>query len=236
MRLFEPHPTFPSEPHIWRALADNAQLLFNQALNTPVSWRLQSTDVSIGPGMAEIMLIADNFGKDVLAHTIDLSDPNHVERPLRRLSMQSSLLGGADPYAAGGEISANGARHTVNTLVFYRKDGVPYIKPLPLQQEQSAEYRIWYESAEPELVSEGSELILPQGVPLLCLMATRAVLPVARWCGYSDAQNMEMRKSIALSLQPEIELHDREWRKLIATDRQAGPVIIRGFDDSAYEW
>src|SRR5262245_36145551 len=90
--LLEPHPARPHELLIWQHLRQNARLLFNQALNTPVSWALGSKTLDVNENDDIYLLNAPNFGKDVLVETIDETDPDHQSRPIRRMSMQSSLL------------------------------------------------------------------------------------------------------------------------------------------------
>src|SRR5262245_33817762 len=121
LNLLEPHPARPSEPIIWTHMRQNARLLFNQALNTPVNWSILSQDLDVDQNNDIYLLNAANFGKDVLVHTIDETDPNHVERPIRRMSLQSSLLGGFEPYAVGEDsFTMLGNKHAAQTFVFYR--------------------------------------------------------------------------------------------------------------------
>jgi hypothetical protein len=234
--LGEPHPNAPSEPVRWRYLADSAQLLFNQAMNSPPSWATQSIDVDVLPGQpdGEYQLGAPNFGKDILVHSIDPSDPNHVETPVRRMSLQSSLLGGNDGYVRQSSGSLAGLKHTVQTFVFYRKAGAVYFKTLPADVPQQASYRIWYQEAEPATDSDGNSFILPAGIPYLCAYTAAMLLPLTKWCGLTAEENRQARKEFGTTLGDMVKAQEREWRKFIATDRKAGLTVMRGFDDESY--
>lgn len=235
MYLGEPHPAYPSEPVRWRYLADCAQLLFNQALNSPANWAIQSVDVTVQPGQEVYELQASNFGKDVLIHTIDATDPNHIETPVRRMSLQSSLLGGNDNYARQSFYPFAGLKHTVQTFVFFRENGHPFFKILPANVPQSADYRIYYEEAEINTDNEANAFPLPPaGVPYLCAYTAAMLLPLTRWCGMTEEQNAIKRKEFGATLPSMVTSLEKEWRRYLATDRKAGLTVMRGFDDSNY--
>lgn len=236
--LGEPHPVYPSEPAIWRALADAAQHLFNQAMNSPVAWSISSIDLDVVADQDEYLLPAPDFGKDVLIETVDPTDPNHVPRPVRRMSLQSSLIGGYDLYAERyGSLWLTGVKHTVQTMALYRKDGAVYIRTLPKPPvgAQTAKYRVWYERMEANTDSDANNFIVPAGVPLLCARAAFTVLPHAQWSGFNDAQNANKRKELAVTISSDKTDYEREWKRYLATDRQPGVTSMRGFDDASYQ-
>jgi len=218
-------------------MRQNARLLFNQALNTPVQWSTLSQDLDVDENNDIYLLNAANFGKDVLVHTIDEIDPNHVERPIRRMSLQSSLLGGGEPYAIGEDWSATmlGNKHSANTFVFYREAGAVKIKVLP-KPHASAKYRIWYETSEPNTDALDNFFTVPAGEDLLCIQTAFDCLPGAQWSGMSMEENAAKRRELGLTLGPAAKAHDDQYRRYIATDRQAGLTIMRGFQDDEYQW
>lgn len=237
MMLGEPHPVAPSEPMIWRALSDAAQHLFNQAMNSPVSWAITSIDLDVVADQDKYLLPAQDFGKDVLIETIDTSEPNHTPRPVRRMSLQSSLIGGYDLYAERyGSQWLEGAKHTVQTMVVFRENGQVYIRTLPKPPvgALTAQYRIWYERMEANTDSDANSFIVPAGVPLLCARAAFTVLPHAQWAGFDDAQNANKRKELAVTITSDKTDYEKEWKRYLATDRQAGVTSMRGFDDESY--
>lgn len=235
MLLGEPHPNYPSEPVIWRYLADAAQLLFQQAMNSPPAWSVQYEDITVQPNQDLYQLAAGNFGKDVLVETIDLTDPNHVSAPVRRMSLQSALLGGNSEYVQQSYYPMAGLKHTVQTMIFYREGSSVNIRILPKNVPQSADYRIWYYSAEVNTDTESNTFALPQGVPYLCAYTAGLLLPLTRWCGFTEEQNSARRKEFGATLPRLVQDHEREWRKFLATDRKPGLTVMRGFDDESYQ-
>src|SRR5262245_9138534 len=240
MNLLEPHPARPTEPIIWTHMRQNARLLFNQALNTPVNWATAFFDLDVNDGDDIYLLGAANFGKDILVHTIDETDPNHVERPVRRMSLQSSLLGGNEPYLTGwGDFSQPivGSKHTAQTFVFYREDGAVKIKVMP-EPQTAAQYRIWYETSEPNTTALENFFTVPAGEDLLVIRTAFDCLPGAEWTGMTREECAAKRQELGLTLGPAAKAHDEQYRRYIATDRQAGLTVMRGFQDDEYasEW
>jgi hypothetical protein len=235
LNLLEPHPARPSEPVIWNSLRQNARLLFNQALNTPVNWSTLSYDLDVNENDDIYLLPAPNFGKDVLVHTVDETDPNHVERPIRRMSLQSSLLGGHEPYATGwGDFSeTSGNKHAAQTFVFFREGGAVKIKVLG-KHGQTAQYRIWYEAVDPNTDALDNFFPIAAGQDLLCLSTALSCLPGAEWPGMTKQERADRRRELGATLANSVKAHDDQYRRYIATDRQAGLTVMRGFDDSSY--
>lgn len=232
--LLQPHPAHPDERIVYRHLKQNVQLLFNQALNQPPSWDVASIDLNVDETRDTYQITAGDFGKDTLVHTVDDSDPNHVERPINRMSLQSSLIDGAAPYAWGVDRGWPflGYKHSANTFVFYREAGSIFVKLLP-KPAIAATYRIWYETSEPSMTL-GDNLILPQGESLLCLRVAFSCLPGTSWCGKTEAENREKRKELAVTLAADKADHELQWRHFTATDRNQGRGVMRGFDDEEY--
>lgn len=235
--LIEPSPDRPSEPFVFRHLKLNAQLLFNQGINAPPSWCLAYYDLNVTEGEGDTYSISrTNFGKDTLVHTIDDTDPNHVERPIRRMSVQSSLLGGNDPYAYASNFTQRGIKHGAQTFVFWREPaGAIKVKVMP-KPDQDATYRIWYETNEPDTTSLGNTLEIPAAFALLCVKTAFDCLPGTEWSGNTKKENSDQRKELALTLGAAATEHRREWVRYISTDRTSGRVLASGFDDANYRW
>ncbi len=237
LNLLEPHPAKPSEPVIWTHLRQNARLLFNQALNTPVSWATESHILSVNGNEDIYLLPAQNFGKDVLVEPVDLSDPNFVGRPVRRMSLQSSLLGGNTPYATDYDYSRSvlGSPHSANTFIFYRDSaaGNVRIKVMPKPQA-AADYKIWYETSEPNTTALDNFFPILAGQDLLCLQTAFDCLPGAQWAGMPSEECADKRKELGLTLGSAAKAHNEQYKRYIATDRQAGLTIQRGFQDDEY--
>jgi len=234
MLMGEPHPSHPSEPVLWRHLADQAQLLFNQTLNQPVSWAVDSVQFSVDESTDIYAMPAQNFGKDLLIETLDELDPNHVPRPVRRMSLQSSVYGGEASYFGVNQLPGNGEKHSAQTMAIYWEDGNPWLRLYPKPTRQ-ADYRIWYEIAGPATTTDSSNLDIPAaGQAYLTAIVAASVLPLAQWAGLSFDQNSQQRKEFAASLAVTLPQHEKAWRSYIANDRQSGVVIARGFDDRAY--
>lgn len=238
LNLLEPHPAKPSEPVIWTHLRQNARLLFNQALNTPVSWAIESKILDVQQDKELYLLTAQNFGKDVLVEPIDVNDPNFVARPVRRMSLQSSLLGGNDPYVTGFDHSHTmlGDKHSANTFVFYRDSaaGSVHIKVLP-KPHAAAQYKIWYETAGPNTTALDNYFPILAGQDLLCLRTAFDCLPGAEWSGMTMAECADKRRELGLTLGPAADAHNDQYRRYIATDRNAGLTAMRGFQDDIYQ-
>lgn len=236
--LGEPHPAAPTEMQLFRYLSNNAQLMFNQVLNTPVSWTLQFWDLTINPNQNIYPVVAQNFGKDVLVETIDQDDPSHVSRPVRRMSFQSAEYGGGDVYTSNYPFPLAGTVHTVQTMAFYRENGVPNLRIFPENPPDGVtqQYRIWYETAEVNTDSLGNDFGIPAGIPLLCIRTAFSALPLARWCGYDEKQNADKRKEFGVVLTSDKADQQKAWEKYTATDRQAGLTVMRGFHDEEYRY
>ena len=235
--LLEPHPAHPKEPLVWQHLRANARLLFNQALNTPVSWALASTLLDVDENNDVYLLNASNFGKDVLVETIDDADPNHISRPLRRMSMASSLLGGSEPYAIGGYYSHSllGSPHSAHTVVIFREDGAVRVKVLP-KPHTAAQYRFWYEVSGLNTDALDNFFAVPAGEDLLCLRTALSCLPGSVWPGFTSQESADKRRELAVTLAADVKDHQAEYKHYIATDRQPGITEMRGFQDDEYRW
>lgn len=238
LNLLEPHPAKPSEPVIWNSLRQNARLRFNQALNTPVNWVTASHVLDVEENKDRYMLPAQNFGKDVLVETFDDADPNFVSRPLRRMSLQSSPLGGNAPYATGVDYSHTmlGEKHSAHTAVIYRDvGGSVWVLFMP-KPHTAARYRFWYETAEPNTDALENFFPVPAGQDLLCLSTALSCLPGAEWAGMTREECAAKRVELGLTLGNDVKAHDDAYRRYIATDRQAGITAMRGFQDDEYMW
>lgn len=236
LNLLEPHPAKPSEPIIWNNLRQNARLLFNQALNTPVSWAIESFTLDMDENNDLYQLQAENFGKDVLIETMDDTDPNFVGRPVRRMSLQSSPLGGNEPYITGFDYSHTmlGEKHSAQTMVIYRDSaGNVWVKVLP-KPHTAAQYKFWYETAEPNTTALDNFFPILAGQDLLCLSTALSCLPGAEWAGMTKQECADKRRELGLTLGNDVKRHDDAYRRYIATDRQAGLTVMRGFQDDEY--
>lgn len=238
LNLLEPHPAKPSEPVIWTHLRQNARLLFNQALNTPISWAIESHTLDVNENDDLYLLPAANFGKDVLVEPIDVNDPDFVGRPVRRMSLQSSLLGGNTPYATdyGYSHTSLGEKHSAHTFIFYRDSGASvHVRVMPKPQT-AAQYKIWYETAEPNTTALDNFFPILAGQDLLCLQTAFDCLPGAQWAGMTSEECADKRKELGLTLGSAAKAHNEQYRRYIATDRQAGLTIMRGFHDDEYRY
>lgn len=235
LNLLEPHPAHPSEPVIWNSLRQNARLRFNQALNTPISWAIESDTLDVNENNDKYLLTADNFGKDVLVEPIDPADPDFVGRPVRRMSLQSSLVGGYDQYVTDGG-SNLGIKHSAHTFIFYRDaQGNVSVRVLP-KPHTAAQYKIWYETAEPNTNALDNFFPVPAGVDLLCLGTALSCLPGAEWAGKTEEECADKREELGLTLANDVKQHDEAYRRYIVTDRQSGLTVMRGFQDEEYRW
>lgn len=237
LNLLEPHPNHPSEPVIWNALKQNARRLFNQALNTPVCWAIGSKVLDVDESSDLYLLTAANFGKDVLVETYDDTDPNFVSRPIRRMSLQSSPLGGYDPYAYLINGDSLGYKHSAQTIVIYHDaaSGIVWVKVLP-KPHTAASYKIWYETAEPNTDALDNYFPILAGQDLLCLSTAYSCLPGAEWAGMTRDECADKRRELGVTLKGDADAHEEQYRRYIATDRQAGLSVMRGFQDDEYRW
>jgi hypothetical protein len=236
LNLLEPHPNHPSEPVIWTHLRQNARRLFNQALNTPVSWAIEWHVLDVNENDDLYLLPAQNFGKDVLVEPIDVSDPNFVGRPVRRMSLQSSLLGGNTPYTSDyGYLNMLGEKHSANTFVFIRDSAAGNVRirvyPKP---HMAAQYKIWYETSEPNTTALDNFFPILAGQDLLCLSTAFSCLPGAEWSDMSREESADKRKELGVTLGSDVKGHADEYKRYIATDRNQGLSVLRGFQDSEY--
>lgn len=233
LNLFEPHPAHPSEPVIWNSLRQNARSLFNHALNAPTALAIESHVLDVNEGKDRYLLPVTNFGKDVLVETFDGTDPNFVRRPLRRMSLQSSSLGGSDPYTINSDYSL-GSQHLANTVVISRDiAGSIWVLFLPMPHA-SARYRFWFEAAGPNTGALDNTFPVEAGQDLLCLRTAFSCLPGTEWAGMSKEECSVKRRELGITLKDDIKTHYDEYRHYVATDRKTGITLKRGFHDDEY--
>lgn len=232
--LLDPHPMHPREQIVYRHLKQNSQLLFNHLLNQPPNWALESTQVDVAQDQHEYTITAENFGKDVLVETMDDSDPQHVARPIRRMSLQSSLLGGRDVYTwPSVSMTTAGEKHSAHTFVFYREPSGAIkvrVEPIPTM---AASYKVWFETMEPD-VSLGAFFPVAMGESLLCLQSAFDSLPGAHWPGFTKTEDSDRRKELAVTLGAAAKAHQLEYKRFAATDTKRGRIVATGFQDDSY--
>lgn len=232
--LLEPSPMAPKEPLVFEHLSMNAQLLFNQAINAPPSWSLTSWDLDVNDGDDQYLISPPNFGKDTLVVTVDDTDPNHIERPIRRMSVPSAPIGGREVYAYASNFTQRGIKHSAQTFVFWREPGgAQYVKVYPKPTE-AATYRIWYETTEPNTDSLDNSFLFPQAASLLCVKTAFDCLPGTEWAGYTKAENKDQRQQLGVTLGAAATNHEREYRRWISSDRKSGRILANGFQDRQY--
>lgn len=229
--LDDPSPVKPNPRVILEHYKTEAQLLLNQAQNSSISWDVFSFMLTTNPGQEKYQIQAPNFSKDVLIHTIDESNPFHVERTITRTSLQSRET----EYSGPAQVIGAPNCHTAEVFVLYRENGVPYfqIRPIP---SGSVKYKVWYEVG---LVG-GGEIgldmtpILPISHPYLHLRVSRACLPYVDWPALNNADKRDKKRDMAFSFTESIREQAEAFRLYIATDRQHGVVRRRGFEDDQY--
>lgn len=230
--LGEPHPEAPSEAVVWEHLSNNAQLLFNMMLNTPINWNTGYTDLIVLPDIDSYLITAADFGKDTLVETYDATEVNYVRRPVTRMSLQSQPYGEGVVYR--DNYGPDGVKHAARSFAFYRDNGVIKVR-VDGKHTQAATYRIWYERATANTDSLGNQTLIPLQASLLAISTALSCLPATKWSGLTMDENSRQRKEYAMALASDKADQMKEYRRYIATDRQAGLTRMRGFDDSEYE-
>jgi hypothetical protein len=229
--LDDPSPVNPTPRVILEHYKAEAQLLLNQAQNSSVSWSVRSFTLTTQPDKEKYQVTAQDFSKDVLIHTLDESDPHHVERRIERVSLQSRMT----EYTGPKKIASAPNYHTAELFVLYWENGVPFfdVRPVPAG---SVKYKVWYEIG---LIGGGEIVldttpILPISHPYLHLRVARSCLPYADWPALSNNDKRDKKRDLALSFSESIRDQAEAFRRYIATDRQHGVVRRRGFEDDQY--
>lgn len=225
--LDDPSPQSPNPRAILEHYKLNAQLLFTQAQNSAVSWSVNSTILTTAADTDTYLITAQNFGKDVLVHTIDPANEWHVERVIPRISMQSRQQGYFGPKAA----TTSGTYHTAELMVFYREDGSTYVQIRP-QPAGSVSYKIWYDVETIGDVTLSGSPILPSSHPYLQLRVAASCLPYCVWTG--GAEDETKRRNLGVMFAAQMQEQRDAFLKYLATDRQIGVTVRRGFDDEVY--
>lgn len=225
--LDDPGPQTPSPRIILEHYKANAQLLLTQAQNSAVSWSVSSTTLTTAAGVDTYLITAQNFGKDVLVHTIDPANDWHVEREIPRLSMQSRQQGYYGPHQA----TTGGDRHTAELMVFYREAGGIYVQIRPAPAG-SVQYKIWYDLETIDDVTLSGSPIMPVSHPYLQMRVAASCLPYCVWTGgpADEAKRANLQKMFLANLQEQRDA----FLKYLATDRQIGVTVRKGFDDEVY--
>lgn len=229
--LDDPAPQNPNPRVILEHYKAEAQLLLNQAQNSSINWAVRSYLLQTADGQDPYLITAADFGKDVLVHTVDDTNPYHVERTIPRTTLQSREA----EYFGPKKLNSASTYHTAEVIIFYREDNAVYasIRPVP---SGSVSYKIWYEVS---LVTDGvivlgSTPILPISHPYLQLRVARALLPYCKWTDLDWNLMREKKQELALSFSASIDEQRDAFRRYLATDRQQGVTPRRGFDDEEY--
>jgi len=225
-----PDPQSPTPLQVYEAVCNEGQLLLNIALNSATSHSVAYFDLTAVSGVDTYNVTAADFGKDVLIHTVDDSDPLHVERTIPRINLQSREEAYFGPKQAGGGGAAGG--HSAQVFVFYRTNGVPFIQMRP-QPDDTAVYRVWYETATfaPTLADSA---VVPASHRLLVIAASLASVPYCKWSSLSAEIQVRKKGELTDTLAAQKREHVEAFRRYIATDRKAGAHVRRGFDDASY--
>lgn len=230
--LGEPHPANPSQPTRWEVFQGAVQLVYNVALNAPVSWVTRNTTLSVYENQDTYTLNHADFSKDILVETIDLADPTHVSRPVSRSSLQSEPL---TFFPQSGEsVTVDGVMHSARVMAFYREDGVVKVRVMPMPTT-SADYRVWFETASPNTDSDLNSLFSPAGESYIVTLCALNLLPHCQWAGMGKEETKQKRRDLKEILAANVAVHEKAWRVYLATDRQSGVVRLRGFDDEGEE-
>lgn len=231
--LGEPHPASPSLPLRWEVLRNCVHHLFNLTVNTPVPWVTGSVLLTVNNSTDTFLVAANDFGKDILVETYDASDPYHIPRPVSRVSLQSQ------PYSfmpqSGDEITVDGAVHSARTMAFFRQSSAVYVRVSP-KPTQTATYKIWYELASPNTDALSNGLTVPGGDSYLTTLCAVQLLPYCHWSGNTKDEDTRQRRELMDVLAPSAAVQEKQWRILLATDRQAGKVHMNGFLDEEFEF
>lgn len=225
--LDDPQSQRPNPRVILEHYKANAQLLLTQAQNSAVSWSVSSTILTTAANTDTYLITAPNFGKDVLVHTIDPSNDWHVEREIPRISLQSRQQG----YFGPKEATTNGAYHSAELMVFYREAGATYVQVRP-QPAGSVQYKIWYDTEVIDDVTLGGSPIVPVSHPYLQMRVAASCLPYCVWTGgpEDETKRANLQRMFLANLQEQRDA----FLKYLATDRQIGVTVRRGFDDEVY--
>ena len=226
--LGEPHPANPSLPTRWEVLQGVTQLIFNVALNSPVSWTVQHTEITVADSIDTYTIAAADFGKDLLVETYDPSDLLHTPRPVSRTSLQSQIY---TTFPASGTVTVDGVTHSAQSFAFYRENNATKFRVFPTPTT-TAWYRVWYETASPNTDSDQNSLFAPAGETYLVSLCALNLLPYCQWAGMDKNETMEKRRNLEKILAANVAIHEKQWKIYLASDRQSGLVRLRGFGDS----
>lgn len=229
--LDDPYPQAPNPRVVLEHFKQNAQLLLTQAQNAAISWSVNSWILTTSPDQGEYLVTAENFGKDVLCHSLAPAGDNWFpERTIPRLSLQSREQG----YYGPKDATIAGTYPSAELMVFYRENESVYVqvRPVPMGECQ---YKIWYDTAPLEQITPGMSPILPISHPYLQLRVAANCLPYCKWEKLSLKECAEKKAEIGKSLLGSIPEQRDAFLKYIATDRQMGVTVRRGFDDESYD-
>lgn len=231
--LDDPSPNAPNPRVVLEHYKTEAQLLLNQAQNSAISWNVRSFTLTTSADQDDYEIAEPGFGKDVLIHTVDSLDPYHVERAIKRVSLQSRPA----VYEGVRKAAASPTSHSAELIVTYWEDGIPHFQFRPVPAG-AASYKVWYEVA---LIADGSIAlgttpILPVAHPYLHLRVAKACLPYAQWPHLAPEAMAAKRRDLLVTFNASIAEQREAFLKYIATDRQHGVIRRRGFDDAEYEY
>src|SRR5262249_37009012 len=230
-----PEPNAPGDDLILMKIGDVAQLLQNQAQNTPHGWSVSYYDLPAQAGKSDDYLIPfeQSWGKPQRVHTILPTDRYHVNRSIPIYERQNIEEAYRGPQEAVTRSHWNGP-HSAAAFIFYQKFGTPFCSIVPAPAEPAL-YRLWFETgAIPEPKAGENAPVLAPFVRYLRGKATLLVMSHCAWAGNSKQENRERRAELSEPLIPFANEWEKTWRGYIQTSHQWGTTEPVGYADDYF--
>ena len=222
IRLYCNNPDLhaPSDDQIFQAVADKAQMLYNELQNQQPGWSLETKTLGTGLFDQPFRINVASFGKPTRLHTFDPYNPQASNEPLTIVRPQELTL------------PNNGATERQASF-HYSSQGLPVLSVQP-PFNQPTSLKLWYELGElPELTLGDNPLpVMPQFHRYLRTLAVITVLGYCEWSRLCEGLDLDPFKKRSLydgerarllPLRIADESRERQsWNTFIATGFQDG--------------
>ena len=206
--LGDPLPGRPSLRHIFQAVADAAQTLYNRSSATGKAWSIQECQLNVTSNTTDYVLPVDSsFGKPLSVLTYYTNNQSYIPRYVEFSEINDLYYDwGLPANVASYVYNWDGSPNTAARIAFYRKPDDPsvWVRVLPTPQ-LAATYIVCYSQGTwAQDASIDSSPLLEQFHALVRTKAVTALLARSAWFTEDTPEgrkaNQDRRKEIASSI------------------------------------
>ena len=226
IRLADPRSQQPSERTLLLLLSTQVQNFATEANLSGRHWAVDETFLPVVAGVNDYEISEASFGKPLEIYSYYPSDPGHITYPVNLIDLGDVHFDWGLPENVASGFNT-GSPHTAIRIAFYRKQGVLHARVLPTPTT-SATYKVLYQiGVYGETVPLDETPFLPEHHSLIELRTAISALPHSEWFDNDDDRNRRRREELALSMAPDSERLERNFRSYITSITGKGGMSIR---------